>query len=237
MDPIRKFRTSSLFLPAAGERVERVAHSKTTLLRALLYAFTLAHVVLGIVFYFQDKSRFYNYTTEDGYIEYLTSFFLLATSLYCFYQAPGMEGKWPKAFFYAAAIVFFFGFGEEISWGQRILGFGVPEELEKINPQSEFNFHNIHLNGVNLNKLIFGKILYLGVFVYFLALPLLYHRKQRFRQLVNKVRIPLPTPVQTLLYTLLFFSLLLIDDGKKWEIQEFTLVSFVFYVFLMPKTG
>ena len=224
-----------MFLPGAGERVERVADSKTTLLSALLYTFTVAHVLLGIALYFQDKSRFYNYTTEDGYIEYLTSFFLLATSLYCFYQAPRMEGKWPTIFFYAAAVVFFLGFGEEISWGQRILGFGVPQELEKINPQREFNFHNIHLNGVNLNKLIFGKILYLGVFVYFLALPLLYRRKQWFRQLINKIRLPLPTRAQTLLYTLLFFSLLLIDDGKKWEIQEFALVSFVFYVFLMPQ--
>lgn len=234
MNPIRKFRSSSLFITAAGESLGHVTISKTVVLGAFLYTFTVAHVLVGIAFYFQDTSRFYSYLTEDGYIEYFTSFFLLATSLYCFYKAPRMDGKWAKAFYYVAAAVFFFGFGEEISWGQRLLGFEVPEELEKINPQSEFNLHNIHLNGVNLNKLIFGKILYLGVFVYFLALPVLYRHRQWFRQLVDKIRLPLPTPLQALLYTLLFISLLLINDGKKWELQEFVLVSFIFYAFLMP---
>lgn len=233
MEPIKKFRPLSLFVPAAGEHIGPAA-STTALLAAFLYTFTAVHVVAGIAFYFQDKNLFYSYLTEDGYIEYFTSFFLLATSLYCLYKAPRMNGKWAKAFYYAAAAVFFFGFGEEISWGQRILGFGVPEELEKINPQSEFNLHNIHLNGVNLNKLIFGKMLYLGVFVYFLAFPMLYRRRQWFRQVVDKIGLPLPTSLQTLLYVLLFCSLLLIDDGKKWELQEFVLVSFIFYAFLMP---
>ncbi|GGG17844.1 hypothetical protein [Pontibacter amylolyticus] len=234
MNPIRKFRSYSLFITAAGESLGHVTISKAVLLGAFLYTFTVAHVLVGIAFYFQDTSRFYSYLTEDGYIEYFTSFFLLATSLYCFYKAPRMDGKWAKAFYYVAAAVFFFGFGEEISWGQRLLGFEVPDDLEKINPQSEFNLHNIHLNGVNLNKLIFGKILYLGVFVYFLALPVLYRHRQWFRQLVDKIRLPLPTPLQALLYTLLFISLLLINDGKKWELQEFVLVSFIFYAFLFP---
>lgn len=145
-----------------------------------------------------------------------------------------MDGKWPMAFYYGAAAVFFFGFGEEISWGQRILGFSVPKNLENINSQSELTFHNIHLNGVNLNKLIFGKLLYLGVFIYFLAFPVLYRRMRWFRRLVDKIRFPLPTSLQALLYTLLFCNLLLISDGKKWEIQELLLVSFIFYAFLMP---
>lgn len=204
------------------------------MLGTFFYTLTLVHVLIGIAFYFQDKARFYQYTTEDGYIEYFTSFFLLATSLYCLYKAPRMYGKWARAFHYVAAAVFLFGFGEEISWGQRILGFEVPDNLEKINPQSELTLHNIHLNGVNLNKLIFGKMLYLGVFVYFLGFPVLYQRKQWFRQLVDKSGLPLPTPLQALLYVLFFISLLLISDGKKWEIQEFVLVSFIFYAFLMP---
>ncbi|MDO6389518.1 hypothetical protein Q4E40_05230 [Pontibacter sp. BT731] len=234
MNPIRKFRSSSLFITAAGESLGHVAISKTALLAAFLYTLTVVHVLVGIGLYFQDTGHFYSYLTEDGYIEYFTSFFLLATSLYCLYKAPRMDRKWAKAFYYVAAAVFFFGFGEEISWGQRLLGFEVPEDLERINPQSEFNLHNIHLNGVNLNKLIFGKILYLGVFVYFLIFPVLYRHKRWFRQLVDKIGLPLPTPLQALFYTLLFCSLLLIDDGKKWELQEFVLVSFVFYAFLMP---
>ena len=36
--------------------------------------------------------------------------------------------------------------GEEISWGQRIIGFGTPESLAEVNRQGEVNFHNV--NGV-----------------------------------------------------------------------------------------
>jgi hypothetical protein len=41
------------------------------------------------------------------------------------------------------AVVFFFGAGEEISWGQRILGFETPESVSQVNRQEEFNLHNL----------------------------------------------------------------------------------------------
>ena len=43
----------------------------------------------------------------------------------------------------AWALLMFVFMGEEISWGQRILGFGTPEVLMEINHQQEFNLHNI----------------------------------------------------------------------------------------------
>jgi hypothetical protein len=33
--------------------------------------------------------------------------------------------------------------GEEISWGQRVLGFGTPEELALVNGQDELNVHDV----------------------------------------------------------------------------------------------
>lgn len=33
--------------------------------------------------------------------------------------------------------------GEEISWGQRIFGWGTPEELQEVNRQGETNLHNL----------------------------------------------------------------------------------------------
>ena len=44
-------------------------------------------------------------------------------------------------FLAAAAAVFIFG--EEISWGQRILGWATPAELAVLNQQGETNIHNI----------------------------------------------------------------------------------------------
>jgi hypothetical protein len=46
-------------------------------------------------------------------------------------------------FFLFLAIVFFFGFGEEISWGQRIFNVQTPEMLKQVNYQEEINIHNM----------------------------------------------------------------------------------------------
>lgn len=43
------------------------------------------------------------------------------------------------------ALLFFFGAGEEISWGQRIFNLTTPETLEAINAQGELNVHNINI--------------------------------------------------------------------------------------------
>ena len=45
----------------------------------------------------------------------------------------------------ALAGVFFFGFGEEISWGQRFLGIDTPPALAELNEQDEINLHNLDL--------------------------------------------------------------------------------------------
>lgn len=41
------------------------------------------------------------------------------------------------------AVLYFFGAGEEISWGQRIFHFGGPAELAQQNVQGELNIHNL----------------------------------------------------------------------------------------------
>jgi hypothetical protein len=37
----------------------------------------------------------------------------------------------------------FFAAGEEISWGQRVLGFGPPEQVATVNGQEEMNVHDV----------------------------------------------------------------------------------------------
>lgn len=44
--------------------------------------------------------------------------------------------------------------GEEISWGQRIFGFGTPEELEGVNRQGETNIHNFSLLQTGFNVVL-----------------------------------------------------------------------------------
>ncbi len=48
------------------------------------------------------------------------------------------------------ALVFFFGAGEEISWGQRVFNFKTPDSFIEVNKQKEFNFHNLGLDFAKL---------------------------------------------------------------------------------------
>lgn len=61
--------------------------------------------------------------------------------------------------------LFFAGFGEEISWGQRIFGLQTPDPLKEINEQCELNIHN--LAGFQVERLFS-----LFWFTYAFAVPL-----------------------------------------------------------------
>jgi hypothetical protein len=76
---------------------------------------------------------------EDGVFEWVTVvFFLVAAALFFFaWRESG------NAFYLLLALAFFVGAGEEISWGQRLIGFGTPQALATVNAQQEFNLHNL----------------------------------------------------------------------------------------------
>jgi hypothetical protein len=78
---------------------------------------------------------------EDSLIEYLTAFFFISTSA----MAIRMFIKTKVIWFGLLAIVFFVGFGEEISWGQRLFGYSTPETVNSQNIQGEFNLHNLEI--------------------------------------------------------------------------------------------
>jgi hypothetical protein len=89
--------------------------------------------------------------SEDGPFEYLTALALFVTGL--LFAAgyvrlrradPGAAtGIWKRRSFLLLGLVFLVGAGEEVSWGQRILGIGTPEGLAGANAQSEINVHNL----------------------------------------------------------------------------------------------
>jgi hypothetical protein len=64
------------------------------------------------------------------------------------------------------AFMIFFA-GEEISWGQRILGFGTPEIMRDTNQQGEFNIHNLGI--IHAYK---DGLLTIAIFVWGVLLPL-----------------------------------------------------------------
>ncbi|MDX9702521.1 MAG: hypothetical protein RBU23_05695 [Candidatus Auribacterota bacterium] len=92
------------------------------------------------------------FAREDGWAENLTAiFYFIATLFFIIYLIKchnkeqiyflNFVGKYK--FYILFLLMFLFIGGEEISWGQRIFNFSTPEDLLKINKQSEFNLHNI----------------------------------------------------------------------------------------------
>lgn len=202
---------------------------------ALLVGFAIL-TLSGLFFFFTNEHTYRNYIAEDGFIEYLTAFLLLGIAANCFARSIQAPRRMLSGFYLAAAFIFLFGMGEEISWGQRIFGFGTPQGLKELNTQEEFNLHNIRLYGIKLNKLIFGTGLYGAVFSYFLLFPLLFKRNNRFRRFVKAYRFPLPKTMHSMAYFLSFLLLSLIPEGyRKWEMHEFAFSGHLLLSFLYPR--
>ena len=81
---------------------------------------------------------------EDGVIEDLTSIFYLISTVSCLVLAIRAKGKgWLRFNLAVLTFLFFFVGMEEISWGQRLLDFGTPAFMAKINDQDEMTLHNV----------------------------------------------------------------------------------------------
>ena len=88
---------------------------------------------------------------EDGPIENLGALSFLLASVFFFMTAyrtrvQGLSGtsqfKSPLALL-ALGVLCFMCFGEEISWGQRLFAYSIPDWLKDINRQDEWNLHNL----------------------------------------------------------------------------------------------
>jgi hypothetical protein len=88
---------------------------------------------------------------EDHFFEIIGAFSLFVTSLLFLYgfrvARKSLDKTWTSLIkqlvYLGLVLLFFFGAGEEISWGQRIFGFKTPEQLAQVNKQDELNLHNL----------------------------------------------------------------------------------------------
>lgn len=164
------------------------------------------------------------YVREDGLIEWLTALGLLFGASICFYRVRILRHfrKWPFLLCTLfLGLLFLFGLGEEISWGQRIFGIKSSNFFLTHNSQGEMNLHNLVIEGVKINKLIFGTLLGILIGIYFLILPLLYRKVESIKRLVDTLALPLPKIAHIIAYLILAGLCELIEGGKKGEILEF----------------
>ena len=112
-------------------------------------------------------------------------------------------------------LVFVFGAGEEISWGQRILNIESSEFFVKHNAQREINIHNLIVNGKKINKIIFGTSLGVCIGAYFLILPIVYTKIDGIKHLVNRFAIPIPRVFHIISYIILIILVSMVDSSRK----------------------
>lgn len=108
-----------------------------------------------------SRSLFSLLTDEDRILEWSQFALYLTAAAIAFLNALRLRRSrqhLPALAWVAFTVGCVFIAGEEISWGQRIFGWGTPFGLRAVNYQGETNVHNIRtvLNGVNVSLLVGG---------------------------------------------------------------------------------
>jgi hypothetical protein len=185
--------------------------------------------------YFDQK-----YGVEDGLLEWLQFFGLMTIAAISWWRIVtlGRHVHWQGVVvLLLTAWLFTFVSGEEISWGQRLFDWTAPEFFVENNRQFETNLHNLTWNGINLNKLIFGKGLAVFLLLYGLVLTPLYHRYHY--AWVDRVLLPIPRLYQLLALVVIAVSVEVVlkhfsDAVRRGELIEFAGVFVVLLIVLYP---
>ena len=179
--------------------------------------------------YFSDP-----FVVEDGLIEYISAFVLLTCSFILFryiFRAKNRPWTWYLVPI-AMALLLFFAFGEELSWGQRIFNWESGDTFKEMNKQHETNLHNLVIGGVDLNKVVFSQLLTIGLAIYILILPFLARKFESIHNLCNQFGVPVFRNHHILLFLVATMVVLIITSMKKWELYEyaFGLIFLMLYI-------
>ncbi len=187
--------------------------------------------LIPIIFLF-DEELYHLIIMEDGVIEYLTASFLLFASIKLFFLFLKIYKKYSVFNFglLSYSLVLFFGFGEEISWGQRIFGIQPPSFFSDNNFQGEINIHNMMVLGVDLNRWIFTYALVLIFTFYFLITPIMYYKNKLPKTIVNRFSFLIPN----YLYSSIFLiTTLIINLNLAEKVSEVWECSFAITIFFI----
>lgn len=211
-----------------------MAPYRLSLFERMILLLILLIVATGFVLVLTDTVYFERYTVEDGSIEWLTVFGLLLCSAICHYRAFALRRGRAWYFFltsFVLGLLLFLAAGEEISWGQRLLGIQSPEYFKENNLQGETNFHNLVVNGIKVNQIIFSFVLIGVLAIYLVVFPLLYRSKAWMKRFVDTWGIPMPRLYQVVSFLLLFLLTTFIPHGKRAEVLECG-AAFLFFLII-----
>ena len=143
----RNLRGASLLRTLFVARSGRSPAPPQALLSAAFIASFVLAPVLVVINFGQNLLGTKWLVAEDGPLETATAAAFIAAALALGYAGHrirrGQTHSWQGLILWAVACGFFLIAMEEISWGQRLLGFATPDALIVANTQNEFNLHNI----------------------------------------------------------------------------------------------
>lgn len=214
-----------------------LSHADVILI-GLAYAsliFTVAYQITGL-----GQEFSVGFAMEDGPVEWGTAVFLFLSAIVLFRNAAALRAKRGAAAalitgFYG--IVFIFGAGEEISWGQRVFGWESGEFFTEHNAQNETTLHNLVVGEEQLAKTLFGSVLTLVLLAYLVVFPLLFPHAGWVRKLARALCVPVPERRHVLLALLASLVIVAVDLDRKWEVYEFIFSLLTCSIFLRPRNA
>ena len=212
-----------------------------SLTRAEFLGYSLLLFVYGIGVYFANTNVDFFDTSiaqEDGLAEYGTALMLFCISVLSISRLIKIGSSksllW-KVGIIGMALIFLFGAGEEISWGQRLFDIESSEYFLENNAQKETNLHNLVVGDTKINKLIFSQILTAILVIYLLVLPILYRRTKWVKKLTTLFAVPVPKWNHTIAF-LLATGLLefMKNSSRRWELYELAFGVIFLLIFINP---
>jgi hypothetical protein len=162
----------------------------------VLFGFVVLQALVAVALALFWPLQYRQLTREDDVVEYLSAFWwaLAAVVAFAAIASPAVRRRRSVPVYLLAGAFFVICGGEEISWGQRILGFAGPDALIEINKQEETNLHNIGSISVYANAF------YLLAFVVFVIWPALLRANPKVARFAQRRRLPVVTRHASLIY-------------------------------------
>ncbi|MCK0158721.1 hypothetical protein MWU65_16130 [Cellulophaga sp. F20128] len=203
-----------------------------------VYALLFIICSFGLYFGLTDENFFNKtYAQEDGLVEYGTAIMLFFISMLCLYRLftiqKGKALTW-KIGTFLFAVIFLFGAGEEISWGQRIFNVESTTFFLENNAQGETNLHNLVVGETKVNKLIFSQLLMLVMVLYLIVSPILFRKQQWFKKLADSFAIPIVKWHHTIAFLVATALVASNTADRTWEVYELVFGTIFLLIFIAP---
>ena len=208
------------------------------LVEKLVYLLVLLMLMAGIIFYYTNTSTFKWYTDEDQLVEWLTVLGLLSGCVVCisrFLKLFKQRHWWFLTVTLVLGLMLFFAAGEEISWGQRIFGIESSGYFQEHNAQRETNLHNLVVDGVKLNKLIFTLILGVAMAIYLVVVPIVHAKYESLKNFLDRSGVPVARTYHVIAFLIMAGITTVIPHAKNAELLECGAALLFFLIIRFPK--